>query len=190
MNATSRVGMKVTIVRLGGVDGCWPTPSYGVDLLTSERMSDDVQGSASTLRTRSVQRRPLLLVEQSRKVGLRKAEMNSAQGQSAAAIPVGKQAKVANLHESGGQNMEKEAPDELLAIESHGAAVVVVPRVAPAKAHSSVLHADQPSVGDGNPMGVAGQILQHMLGSAERRLGVDHPLLMPEASEQRGEGAR
>ena len=77
-----------------------------------------------------------------------------------------------------------------MASSRHGAAAVVVPRVAPAKAHLSVLEADEPSVGDGDPMGVAGQILQNVLGSAERRLGVDHPLSSSEAPEQRVEGVR
>jgi len=86
--------------------------------------------------------------------------------------------------------VEEEAPDELDSLEPHGAAAVAVPRIAPAKAHLTVLDAYQPSVRDGDPMRVACQILQHMLGSAERRLGVDHPLFTSQASEQRVEGAR
>jgi len=116
--------------------------------------------------------------------------MNSAQGQRPSSISVGKQAKVANLHETGREDVKKEAPDELSSLECDGATAVVVPRVAPAKAHLSVLKADEPSVGDGDPMRVAGQILQHMLGSAERRLGVDHPLLTSQASKQKVEGVR
>ncbi len=78
--------------------------------------------------------------------------MNSAQHKRAAAIPVGKQIEVPNLHETGREDVKKEAPDELLAIECHGAAAVIVPRVAPAKVHSSVLDAFQSSVGDGGPL--------------------------------------
>ena len=102
--------------------------------------------------------------------------MNSAQGQRVASVPVGKQTKVPNLHETGREDMKKEAPDELNSLEPYGAAAVAVPRVAPAKAHLAVLDAYQPSVRDGDPMRVACQILQHMLGSTEGRLGVDHPL--------------
>ena len=116
--------------------------------------------------------------------------MGSAQVQCPAAGPVGEQSKVPNLDEAGRQGMEQVAVDELSGLKSHRAAPVVVPRVAPAKAHLSVLEADEPSVGDGNPMGVAGQILQNVLGSAERRLGVDHLLSSSEASEQRVEGSR
>jgi hypothetical protein len=67
--------------------------------------------------------------------------MNSAQGQEVPSVPVGKQTKVPNLHETSGQDVEKEAPDELSRVESHRAAPVVMPRVAPAKAHSSVVDA-------------------------------------------------
>jgi hypothetical protein len=117
-------------------------------------------------------------------------EIHPAQFQRLPAVPVTKKSKVPNLYEAGREYVEQEAADELNGLKSHRAAAVVVPRVAPAKAHLSVLEAYESSVGDGDPMGVAGQILQNMLGSAKRRLGVDHPLSSSEASEQRVEGAR
>ena len=46
--------------------------------------------------------------------------MNSAQGQRAAAVAVGKQAKVPDLHEPGRQDVEQEAADELGRLERHG----------------------------------------------------------------------
>jgi|SRR6185503_2973060 len=153
-------------------------------------MGNNVKSSASALGTRSVQRRPLLIAEQGDEVGLPRAQMNSAQVQRAPAVPVGKQAKVPNLHETSGEDVKKEAPDELSSIECHRAAAVVVPRIAPAEAHSSVLDSEQPSVGDSDPMRLAGQILRHMFRAPERRLGVDHPLLASDASEQRVEGLR
>ena len=39
-------------------------------------------------------------------------------------------------------------------------------------------------VGDGDAMRVPGQVLQQMFGSAERRLGVDHPLFVGERIEE------
>ena len=39
-------------------------------------------------------------------------------------------------------------------------------------------------------MGVAAEIGQHLLGAAERRLGVDHPLDPPQLAEPAGEGGR
>ena len=42
-------------------------------------------------------------------------------------------------------------------------------------------------VGNSHAMGVAGEISQHMLGTAERRLGIDDPVL-PEQGAQEGTG--
>jgi hypothetical protein len=81
--------------------------------------------------------------------------------------------------------MEQETPDELDRVELHDAAAVVVPGVPPSEAHLAVIEAEESSVGDGNPMGVAGQVLQHMFGSSERRLGVDYPLSSAQTTEQR-----
>ncbi len=80
--------------------------------------------------------------------------------------------------------MKQEAADELDRIESHDAAAVVMSGVSPAKAHLAVFEAEQPSVGDGDPMSVAGQVLQDMFGSSERRLGVDHPLSSAQRMKQ------
>ena len=97
-------------------------------------------------------------------------EIHPAQFQRLPAVPVTKKSKVPNLYEAGREYVEQEAADELRGLKSHRAAAVVVPGVAPAKAHLLVLEADEPSVGNGDAMGVAGQILQNMLGAAERRL--------------------
>jgi hypothetical protein len=102
--------------------------------------------------------------------------MKPTESQRLTAIAVGKQSEVADFDEAGGQDMEQEAADELDRVELHDAAAVVVPGVPPSEAHLAVIEAEESSVGDGNPMGVAGQVLQHMFGSSERRLGVDHPL--------------
>ena len=45
--------------------------------------------------------------------------------------------------------------------------------IAPAKAHLAVVEAEESSVGDGDAVGVAGQILEHVFGAAKGRLGVD-----------------
>ena len=135
-----------------------------------------MQGAAFALWAGSVERRLLLFGQQRAEIRSGGAEMKPAQGQRLTAVAVGKQSEVADLDEAGGQDMEQEAADELDRIEGHDAAAVAMSGVPPAEAHLSVIEAEESSVGDGNPVRVAGQILQHMLGSAERRLGVDHPL--------------
>ena len=64
--------------------------------------------------------------------------MKPAQSQRLSAVAVGEQSEVADLDEPGRQDMEQEAADELDRIEAHGTAAVVVPGVAPAKAHLAV----------------------------------------------------
>jgi hypothetical protein len=96
---------------------------------------------------------------------------------------------VADLDEAGWQDMEQKATGELHRIELHDAAAVVISGVAPAEVHLTVLEAEESSVGDGHAVRVAGQILQHMFGSSERRLGVDHPFCSAQGTEQRVESA-
>jgi hypothetical protein len=80
--------------------------------------------------------------------------------------------------------VEQEAADELDRVESHDAAAVVMSGISPAKAHLSVVEAEQPPVGDGHAVGVAGQVLEDMFRSAEWRLGVDHPISPTQHIEQ------
>ena len=82
--------------------------------------------------------------------------MESAESQCLAAVAVGEQSEVADLDEAGRQDMEQEAADELDRIEFHDAAAVVMLGVPPAEAHLAIIETEEPSVGDGNPMGVAG----------------------------------
>ena len=84
-----------------------------------------------------------------------------------AAVSVGKQPEVADLDEAGRQDMEQEKADELDCIEGHDAAAVAMTGVAPAEAHMSVFEAEESSVGNGNPMRVAGQVLQHMFVASQ-----------------------
>ena len=158
--------------------------------VTSERMWDDMQGSASALGAGSAQCGPLMLVEQENEIGGCGAEMTAALLQRLSAASVGKESEVPDLHETCRKHMEQEATHELGCLESHDAASVVVPGVPPAEADLAVVEAEKSSLGNGDTMGVAGQILQHMLGSTKGRLRVDDPLSTPQASKQRVEGAR
>ena len=49
--------------------------------------------------------------------------------------------------------------------------------IAPAENHAAVVGADQAAVGDGDAMRVAPEIGENVLASAERRLGIDNPVL-------------
>ena len=83
-------------------------------------------------------------------------------GERLAPVAVCEQSEVAYLDETGWRDMEQEAADELYRIELHDTAAVTMSGVAPAEAHLAVVEVEESSVGDGHPMCVAGQILQHM----------------------------
>ena len=76
------------------------------------------------------------------------------------------------------QDVHEEAADKLVRLERYGLAaagpldpVVLVP-----ERDAGRVGGDEPAVGDRDPMRVAGQIGQHLLGAGERPLAVDEPL--------------
>src|SRR5215470_7761159 len=87
------------------------------------------------------------------------------------------------------QNVEQEAPDELLGAERHCA----VPRLPAAvilvtEGHAALIESNEAAVRDGDAMGVAGEIGEHCFWPGEGRLGVDKPFLALERCEMCGEG--
>ena len=62
--------------------------------------------------------------------------------------------------------------------------------VLPAEADLSVGQGDEPAVGDGDPVGVAAEIVEHLLRPAERALGIDDPFDPAQRPQMGGEGRR
>src|SRR5271167_1469435 len=97
----------------------------------------------------------------------------------------GEQAVMANAVEATWQDMEQEAADELVRRKRHDAlplrtiaAVVFV-----AEGDAGLVERNQTLARDGDPVGVAREIGEHPRGTGERRLGIDHPPLLPDRSE-------
>ncbi len=65
---------------------------------------------------------------------------------------------------------------KLARIERHHLAAAFVPIVLPAEADRVVGHGEEPSVRDGDAVGVAAETGQRLPEAAEGRLGVDHPV--------------
>ena len=72
--------------------------------------------------------------------------------------------------------------------ERHSAALAVVRVVLPAERDVRIGHLDQAMVGDGDAMGVAGQIVQYVLRPTERLLRVHHPVFAEQCTQECGEG--
>ena len=102
---------------------------------------------------------------------------------------VGEQAVATDAVEAAWQHVDEEAADELGCGERHDlvplaafdAIVFVFERDA------SAVERDQPAVGDGDAVGIARQISEHRLGSAERPLGVEIPLNLTQRRQIRSE---
>ena len=103
-------------------------------------------------------------------------------------VSIGEEAVVANTLKSFGQNVEQEPTDELLGGECHGLVTAVVAIVLPAKLNLPVVEPEQAIVRDSNPVGVPCDVLEDLLRSAERWLGVDLPVYFPGGSDVAQEG--
>ena len=79
--------------------------------------------------------------------------------------------------------MQQEPADELVRTEGHRLGHAARSVVFPGEADFAVGERKQPAVGHGDAVSVAAEISQHLLGSAERCLGVDHPIEAPKFAE-------
>jgi hypothetical protein len=100
----------------------------------------------------------------------------STKRESSCAMAIGEEAEVADAMEAGRQDVQEEPAHELARIERHDLAAAFLPVVLPEETDGIVCHGDEAAVGDGDAMGVAAEIGQHLLGAAEGRFGVDHPV--------------
>ena len=105
----------------------------------------------------------------------RSGQQPAAQFEPGGAMTIGEEAVVADAMEAVGQRVQQEAADELVGVERHDLRLAAVTIIPPAERDPIVGHADQPGIGDGDAMGVAAEIGQHLFRPAEGRLGVDDP---------------
>ena len=108
----------------------------------------------------------------------------SAEWQQSFAAPVREEAEEPNADEAGRKHMEKEATQELVSSDGHHFLFAAVGIVFPAERDLTIDEVDDPMVGDGNAVGVAGQVMKNVLRSAERRFGVHDPVLTEERTKK------
>ena len=95
---------------------------------------------------------------------------------------------MADAMEAVRQAVDEEAPDELVRIERHQPGCVAVTVIAPAEGYAGLVRADQATVGDGDPVGVAAKVGEDMFGRTERRLRIDDPALASQQPDRGCEG--
>jgi hypothetical protein len=112
----------------------------------------------------------------------------AAESEFGVAMAVGQEAVVANALKTGRHGVLEETADELLGGEGHHLGLVAIAIILPFEGDLAVFQSQEAPVGDGHAVGIAAEILQHVLRSAKRRLSVDHPLLVPEGRQVAGKG--
>jgi len=90
---------------------------------------------------------------------------------------VGEESEVADAHQASRQNVKQEAAQELMSGNTHDLLLAAMGIVPPTKRDAIVLEGHEVMVGDGDAVGVTGQVVENMFGATEGRLGVDHPVL-------------
>ena len=107
----------------------------------------------------------------------RHVEQMARSGDVVGARATGEEAIVADAVEATRQDVDQETADELAGGECHDLLTITTfgAIVLPSEGDTGVVAGDQPAVGDGDAVGIAGQIGQHGLWPAERTLGIDDP---------------
>ena len=116
----------------------------------------------------------------------------SASGEFRVTVPIPKEAVIPNPVESRRQHVEQKPTDEfgrgqrhrLLGLRAVGAVVLI------AEADVAVVDIDQPRVGDGDAMGVAADVVEHLLRTRKRRFRVDDPFSLPGRLQMIGKATR
>ena len=80
--------------------------------------------------------------------------------------------------------MQEKAPEELDGVECHRTLPIAPLVILPAEGHLAVVTGQQPPIGDGDAMRVAGEVAEHLLRSGQGGLGVDDPLRLLERPEE------
>jgi len=99
----------------------------------------------------------------------------SAERKQRPAATAGEEAEVPDANEATWQYVQKETTQELFGRQSEESFLVFMSGVSPAKRDLVILEGNEPGIGNRNTMGVSAEIAQHLIGSTERRLAVDHP---------------
>jgi hypothetical protein len=105
-------------------------------------------------------------------LGLLGCEQFAGAGDVVGAEGLGQQAVVADAVKAAGQHVDQESADELVDCKRHRLVSIAAfdPIVLPLEGDAVLVACDQAAVGDGDAVGVAGEIGQHRLGTAERAL--------------------
>jgi hypothetical protein len=88
---------------------------------------------------------------------------------------VGLKTIVTDAHETSWKDVKKESTHEMGRIDREESAPIAVSAIAIGKGHPSGFKLSEPFVANGDPVGVAAEILKHLCGAGHGRLAIDDP---------------
>src|SRR5258708_7684390 len=101
----------------------------------------------------------------------------------------GEEAEVGDADQAVGDTMDGKAGQKRVGGNGHDLVLAAVSIVSPAEGGAMVLESHEAMVGDGDAMGIAGQVVENMFSTAEGWLGVNDPVLSAELPEEMVEAA-
>ena len=107
-----------------------------------------------------------------------------AQRNECAAAAARQETEVPDANEAARQYVKQEATQELIDVQSQESLLVLVSGVSPAEGDLIVQEGNEPAVGNRNAMGVGSQVAKYLVGSAERRFAIDHPMQREKLTDQ------
>jgi hypothetical protein len=102
-------------------------------------------------------------------------------------VTIGQEAIVTNADEAARQHMQQESTQEFIGRKGQEPFLVFVSGVSPTEGNLIVNEGNQTMLGDSNTMSVRSQVAKRLVGSAERRLAIDHPAVTEELTEKTAE---
>ena len=93
-----------------------------------------------------------------------------------------------NAHEAARHDVEEKASKEFVGVQRHDLHAVVIGIVLPPKPDTTVAEIHEPIIREGDAVGIASEVGEHLLGTGEGPLRVHDPVDGSELTEQAGEG--
>ncbi len=93
-------------------------------------------------------------------------------------IAVSQETVVTNALEPVRQHVQQETPDKFIGGQRHRFHLPATAVILPLKAHLIVFDIEQAVIRDSHAVGIPAHIVEHLLGTGERALGIDHPLMV------------
>ena len=109
---------------------------------------------------------------------LRHAEQVAAYSELFLAVAVPQEPVIANALEPVRQHVQQETPDEFPGAQGHRFDLIASAIIFPLEPDLIVFDVEQAVIGDGDAVGIAAHVVEHLLGSCERSFGIDNPIAL------------